>query len=105
MGEIVTAIYRAHPGQDSALEDLVRRHEPTLRASGLVTERATVLMRSADGSWVEVFEWVDADASRRAHEHPEVGAIWGAMMEVADFPCLADLPEATERFPHFRPVA
>jgi len=105
MGEIVTAIYRAHPGQEAALEELVRRHESLLRRSGLVTDRPTVLMRSADGSWVEVFEWVDADASRRAHEDAGVGALWGQMMEVADFPCLADLPEATQRFPHFRPVS
>ena len=103
--ELVIAIYRAKAGKAEALDDLVRRHRPALVAAGLVTDRPFVIARSADGAVLEIFEWVDAGAARRAHETPEVAAIWEAMGALAEFPPLADLAESTRRFPHFRPFA
>jgi hypothetical protein len=103
--QIVTAMYRPKPGKAEELEALVRRHQPALRAAGLVTERPTILMRSAaDGTFVEIFEWASGEAARSAHEDEAVGALWTAMEAVADFVTLADLPEATRRFPHFTPL-
>lgn len=102
--QVVFAIYRPKPGREKALEDLLARHVPTLRRLGLATDRPPLLLRSKDSSFVEVFGWVDGDAARKAHAHPEVAALWEAMGEVADFPGLADLPEARTRFAHFRPA-
>ncbi|MDA1193856.1 MAG: hypothetical protein O2894_01590 [Planctomycetota bacterium] len=103
--EIVTAIYRAKPGHEDTLAALVAEHTPMLQRVGLATDRAPIVMRSrVDGTIVEVFEWVDADAARRAHEHAEVGPMWGRMAKVADFLTLADLPEAVTPFAHFEPL-
>ncbi|MGE0191894.1 MAG: hypothetical protein AB7T63_07595 [Planctomycetota bacterium] len=102
--EIVIAIYRPRRGREAALDALVARHRPALVAAGLVTDRPFVLARSSDGAILEIFEWKDADAAQKAHEHPVVGALWNEMGEVADFPPLADLAESTRRFPHFRPL-
>ena len=100
MPEIVLALYRAHAGKDAELRALIDRHLPALRAEGLITDRPPVLMRAADGTYIEMFEWVDGGAER-AHHTPAVMAVWGPMGEIADFPALKDLPEAAGRFPHF----
>lgn len=99
--ELVIALYRPHPGQERALDALVERHVPALREAELITGRDVLRGRSADGTVVEVFEWVSADAAARAHELPAVASVWEAMAQVADFVTLAELPEAGRRFPHF----
>jgi hypothetical protein len=33
---------------------------------------------------IEIFEWTTVDGSRRAHEHPEVSAVWGAMAPLCE---------------------
>ena len=103
--QLVIAIYRPKPGGDARLRELIAGHVPQLRQLGLATERPVVLMQTLDGSaYLEVFEWATAEAAQKAHEMPEVTAIWGPMMEVADFPSLGDLEESKGRFPHFQPV-
>jgi hypothetical protein len=103
--EVVTAIYRPRPGKEQALRAVLRRHVPTLRAEGLATPRPVVLLRSRkDGTYLEVFEWATADAAGEAHANPRVGEVWKAIGEAAEALTLADLAEATERFPHFEPV-
>ena len=103
MGEMVIAMYRPHEGKDAELRELIARHMPALRAEGLVTDRPATLMRAGDGTYLEVFEWKPG-ASSAAHTNPAVQAVWGPMMEVADFPALGDLAEAGGRFPHFEPI-
>ena len=102
--KIVIAMYRPHEGRDEELRKMVASHVPTLRRLGFVTDRPEILCRSEDGTFLEIFEWTSTDASRRAHEHPEVVAIWEPMGEIATFPSLGSLPEAEGRFPHFEPV-
>lgn len=105
-GEIVIAVYRAKPGKAEALGALLDRHQPVLRAAGLVSDRPPVVMRSPkDGTFLEVFEWASAAAAAKAHEQPAVAAIWNEMAAVSDFLTLADVPESTDRFPHFTPHA
>ena len=48
MGSISVAGYKPRPGREEALLELVRNHLPPLRAEGLVTERAPIVMRCAD---------------------------------------------------------
>ena len=102
--EVVIALYRPHEGKDADLRALIDEHLPTLQRLELITNRPSILMRAEDGTYLEVFEWCDGDAARRAHEHPEVAAVWERMAQVADLPELGSLPEANRRFPHFRPV-
>lgn len=101
---IVFALYKPKPGKDAELLALVERHGPTLRKFGLVTERVPVVCRSANGTIIEVFEWVDGDAHKRVRQHPEIAAIWEKMGEIGSMPTLGSVPEAAEAFPHFDPV-
>jgi hypothetical protein len=101
--EIVLAMYRPNTGKDSELRAAIARHVPALRKLGLITARATVLMKAKDGSYIELFEWTSAEAARRAHEHPEIAEIWEQMGAVGTFGKLKQLAEAEHEFPHFAP--
>lgn len=102
-GDVVLALYRPHPGCDAQLEEILTRHVRTLRDLGFATDRPVTLVRAADGTYLEIFEWVSG-AAERAHAHPAVEELWGAMAAVASFPTLGELAEASQRFPHFRPA-
>lgn len=99
--QLVISAYRPKAGQAEALLALVRRHYPTLRAEGLVTERPAYVGRAADGTVVEVFEWTSPSAADEAHRNAAVGEIWGAMDAAAEFVPLAQLPEAARPFSNF----
>jgi hypothetical protein len=100
--EVVVALYRAKSGKLAELETLVKTHYTTLKEYGLATDRAPFIGRASDGTLVEIFEWVSAEASRKAHDHPAVAKIWEAMGVVCDFLSLDQLPEAKRPFPHFQ---
>jgi hypothetical protein len=102
--QIVFALYRPHAGKDAALRGLIARHIPALRRARLVTDRPAVLARAADGTYVEVFEWVSETAAREAHGHPDIAEIWDGMEAIADFTTLAALTESQRAFTHFEPV-
>ena len=100
--EVCIAVYRAKPGKEEELAQLIEGHVPLLQSEGLATGRAPIVMRSkADGTFLEVFEWAAADSAHAAHTNEKVGPLWGQMGEIADFLTLADVPEAVHNFPHF----
>lgn len=99
--EIVIAMYRPKDGKLNELEALVHKHFPTLKEYGLTTDRDPYIGRSADGTILEIFEWISNEAAQKAHDHPAVAKIWEAMAVVCDFGKLDQLPEAMNRFPHF----
>jgi hypothetical protein len=103
MGDVVIVAYRPKPGQEDALLDLVRDHVPFLRRLGLATDRPAVAMRGSGGVIVEVFEWAEG-AVAKAHEHPDIQAMWGSYAAVCDYVPLCDLPEAAEMFASFAPI-
>ena len=103
MSEIVIVAYRPRLGCDERLEALLRDHVPFLRRLGLATERVPVLMRAADGTFVEVFEWC-AGAVAEAHGHPEIARLWEQYAEVCTYEKLTQLAEATTMFATFKPV-
>ena len=102
---VVFALYKPHPGKDAEMLKLVARHYPALRKFELVTARVPIVARSANGTIVEVFEWVDGDAHSRVRQHREIAAIWEEMAKIGEMPKLGTLPECAESFPHFEPVA
>jgi hypothetical protein len=79
-------------------------HYPVLRKLELITDRAPVVARAGDGSIVEVFEWVSEEAAQKAHEHPEIAAVWESMGKVGDVAALSSLAEVRRPFPRFEPV-
>lgn len=104
MGYMVIACYRPKPGCAARLLGLVRSHLPILRKAGLATERAPIVMRAADGTLVEVFEWASREAVDEAHAHPEILELWGRFDEVSEYVPLRSLPETEDPFVHFEPV-
>jgi hypothetical protein len=83
----------------------LERHWPTLRSLDLVTERPPQRYRGTerDGAplFVEIFDWKSEQASRIAHEHPEVMAIWEPMDRLTE----RRSGRPNMEFPHVRPLA
>lgn len=103
MGDMVIVAYRAKPGCEARLTELLADHVPHLRRLGLATERPALAMRNRDGVFVEVFEWEEG-AVAMAHEHPDVQKLWAEYAELCDYVPLRELPEAADMFAHFEPV-
>lgn len=99
--EVVIAMYRPKVGQTAELESLVKRHFAVLNEYGLTTEQKPFIGRSADGTILEIFEWLSREAAEKAHDHPAVAKIWEAMTMVCKFGRLEQMPEAGNMFPHF----
>lgn len=105
MSYFVLVCYRPHPGQETAVLDLVREHLPILRAEGLATAEPAEVWRATDGSLLEGFEWVSTAAAQSAHGNPAVQALWGRFAQVCSYRPLAELTEAQGLFAHFERVA
>lgn len=107
MTALTTAIclYRVAPGQEEAFTRLLKRHWPTLRSLGLVSECRPQHYRGAeqDGRplFVEIFTWADENAARVAHEHPEVMAVWEPMDRLTE----KRNGRPNMEFPHVQPLA
>ena len=95
--------YRPKPGKAAELDALTREHVPYLQQQGLATDRTPVVAKAADGTVIEVFEWVPGGIEK-AHHHEGVQALWARYFAVCDFVPLKELPEAEQMFANFTPV-
>jgi hypothetical protein len=101
--ETVICHYRVKSGNEVGFEQVLRRHWPALRELELATTSPPTYLVGAeqdiDGPlFVEIFEWVDADAVARAHVHPAVSEIWERMGQL----CEDRGGRPMFEFPHFR---
>src|SRR5437870_5263011 len=103
-GVIVIVAYRPKPGKEKELLELVRNRVPTLRKENLVTDRVPTIMRTRDGTIIEVSEWKSKEAIDAAHKDPKVLAMWNRFFAVCDCVPLKSLPEANELFAGFEPI-
>ena len=101
---VVIVAYRPKAGKENDLLDLVRSRVPTLRKEGLVTDRIPTIVRSRDGTIVEVSEWKSQAAIDAAHKNPNVLAMWEKFFALCDCVPLKTLPEAQEMFAGFTPI-
>ncbi len=104
LSSISVACYRPKPGCEEALMVEVRNHLPPLRAQGLVTERSPIVMRTQDGTVIEVFEWVSQEAIAGAHSNPVVLEVWKRFEAVCSYEVPANIPEFQKMFAHFEPA-
>jgi hypothetical protein len=104
MGSISVACYRPKPGCEEALLIEVRDHLSPLRAAGLVTDRASIVMRAKDGTVIEIFEWVSPEAIASAHANPVVLDIWKRFEAVCTYEVPASIAEFKNMFAHFEPL-
>jgi hypothetical protein len=84
---IVTYVPKA--GREAELLALVKKHEPALRAARLVSDEPFRMWKAFDirkgrTSFIEYFQWKDGVASDKAHETPEVMAVWEPMGPVLE---------------------
>jgi hypothetical protein len=103
-GVIVIVGYRPRPGREADLLREVSGHVSSLRDEGLATDRPAVVMRAADGTVVEIFEWVSRAAIDAAHENAAVQAMWSRFEACCEYVPLASLAEAGELFSAFEPL-
>jgi quinol monooxygenase YgiN len=103
-GVIVIVAYRPKAGKEKQLLDLVRSRVPTLRKEGLVTDREPTIMRTRDGTIIEVSEWKSQEAIEVAHKNPNVLAMWEKFFAICDCVPFRTLAEAEEMFPNFAPL-
>jgi hypothetical protein len=105
MGRFVIVAYSPKPGMADALMAAVRQHLQVLRVEDLVTDRPAYVMRAADGTVVEVFEWRSAEAIAKAHTTAAVQALWADFGAACDYRPLNSLAESQQLFAEFDPVA
>ncbi len=101
MGRFVIVAYTPKPGQDTALLAAVDKHLQVLRNEKLITDRPGYVMRAADGSIVEVFEWRSQQAIQQAHSNPAVQALWAEFAAACDYTPLSKLAETQQMFAEF----
>jgi hypothetical protein len=104
MGRIVIVGYKPKVGKSEDLKALMKTHLPRLQQEGLATNRESIIMEAADGTIIEVFEWVSAEAIQNAHTNPAVLQMWGEYAEVCDYVPVGSLTEAGSLFSNFTPV-
>jgi hypothetical protein len=101
MGRFVIAVYKPRPGCAEKLVQIVRRHAGVLRAEGLISNREAHAMCAADGTVIEVFEWLSTAAIERAHSNPAVQALWAEFGEACEYVPIAGVAEAQHVFSEF----
>lgn len=104
MGQFVIVAYRPKAEKEAALLELLKIHVPTLQGEGLATDRTPYVMRAADGTIVEIFEWQSAEAIEQAHKNQVVLDMWGKFWEVCEIDAIANLEESKRMFSPFIPV-
>ena len=105
MGRFVIVAYTPKAGRQKALLAAVKKHLQVLHAERLVTDKPGYVMRAADGTIVEVFEWRSAEAIAQAHTNPAVAALWAEFGAACDYTPLARLNEAQQMFAEFDAVS
>jgi hypothetical protein len=100
--ETVICTYRVRADGEDRFVELLERHWRMLEELGLVTDEGSQVFRSLEPggpTYVEIFSWVEGGFDR-AHEHPDVLALWEAMD-----PLLEDRDGRPRwEFPHFERV-
>jgi hypothetical protein len=65
--------------------------------------RPPMIMKSADGTVVEVFEWISKQAIEDAKQNKDVQEYWAKYKEVCDIMPVSNLIEANTYFSEFNP--
>ena len=104
MGRFVIAAFKPKPGKQAELLAVVAKHWSVLQSEGLVTQRPRYAMQSADGTVLEVFEWLSSESIEQAHHNPAVQALWAEFEATCEYVPLASLSEAQHPFSEFSAV-
>ncbi|MCQ6960799.1 hypothetical protein [Mucilaginibacter aquariorum] len=104
MGRIVIVAYQPKPGKAHQLKELINTHVPRLKQEGLVTDRQPVTLETSNGTIIEIFEWLSAEAIQQAHQNKAVHQMWAEFDAVCIYVPLNTLSETGNMFAEFTPV-
>lgn len=100
----VICTYRVRAGAEREFVALLERHWPSLKQLGLVTDEPSRIYQGVDETkgpyFVEIFSWKNGEAPQRAHELPEVMAVWEPMGALTE----ARGGRPPMEFPHVKPL-
>ena len=101
MGRVVFAIYKPFNRKIDALLEIVKQHKPLLLQENLVTSRPFIVLKTKNGSIIEIFEWKSEAAIEAAHSNKKIMEIWDAFSKVCTYETLQSLDEANSIFSDF----
>lgn len=101
---ITIVVYKPFFGKESELDSLVATHHSRLLDLKLVTDRRPIIVKSEDGSVLEIFEWLSKDAINAAHSNPAVLAMWNEFTSVCQYLPTSAVKEIGNMFSEFTPV-
>jgi hypothetical protein len=102
MSFIAIACYQPGKDQSGRMKKLVKRHAPLLYQEGLITGRPPVLLESANGILIEIFEWVSKSAKIKAHKNPKILELWREMQRIGKNVSLSRIDEVDDIFANLR---
>ena len=101
---ITIAVYKPFTGKENDLESLAATHHQRLLDLHLVTDRRPIIMKSEDGTILEVFEWLSKEAINAAHSNPAVLQMWSEFGALCEFLPTAAVKEIGNMFSEFTPM-
>lgn len=104
MARVVIVAYQPKPDKAEELKTLTRAHVPRLRQEGLVTDKQPVLLETSNGTVIEIFEWLSAEAIQQAHQNKAVHQMWAEFDAVCTYVPLNTLSEAGNMFAEFTTI-
>ena len=91
MGSVMVTslcIYRVKAGSEPAFKKLLGKHWPTLKRVGLAADVASTIYQGSEGDkqpiFVELLNWKEKGGADRAHEIPDVMAVWEPMGKLCE---------------------
>jgi quinol monooxygenase YgiN len=103
-GIFVICPYKPKPGKEQEFLEVLKTHIPILSGQGLVREQKSLVLRSKNGTIIEIFEWKSQEAIEQAHKNPAVLEMWKEFDKTCTYEKLADLEECKNLFAGFIPV-
>ena len=104
MGRFAIVAYTPKAGKEQQLMKAIQKHLQVLKNEQLVTDKPAYVMRAADGTFIEIFEWRSAESIQQAHNNPSVQALWAEFGAACDYIPLSKLPESQQMFAEFDAV-
>jgi len=101
---IVIVAYKALPGKERELHELMKTHVEILKKENLVTDREPILMQATDGTFVEVFGWKSKEAIENAHANPAVQKMWEEYAKVCEYIPIGEVIESKDLFSEFAAI-
>ena|SRR5215472_1263424 len=103
--QTVICTYHVKPGKEAEFQRILAKHWPALHKAGLVTDDRPLHYKGLksdrpdkhggdERTFVEIYAWKDEQASGKAHQSPEIMAVWEPMGALCD----------RMSFPHFEPL-